>query len=122
MDSAEALFVSAYGAVSVLCCCMTGNPPLCTVWVSAPTAWGDAGHATAEDRLLAVLPQTPQLRGHQVFQGTGASLSSFYLSVALALPGFGLSCSWCSRAVYFELLLVLGGFLCSRARIHSARF
>lgn len=111
------LFVSADGAVSMLRCCMMGNPPppppLCMAWVIVPAARQDAGHATAEDKLLEVFDQTPQLWGCQVLQGTGPSSSSFYLSVALAFPGFGLSCSWCCRDVCFELFLVLRGFSCS---------
>lgn len=65
----------------------------------------------AEDNLLEGFPQTSQLRGRQVLWGAGPSSSSFCLSVALSLPGLGLSCSWCCRDVYFELFLVLQEYI-----------
>lgn len=117
------LFLSAYGAASVLCCCVTGNPPpLCTAWVIVPAAWGDAACATAEDKLLEVFPQTPHQRGRWVFQGTVPPSSPFCLSAALALPVFWAYLFLVLLGCLFWVVSCAEGIFLFCAWIHSARF
>lgn len=64
-DSTEGLCVSLWSCIHLVLLQdrKPPPPPLCTAWVIVPAARGDAGHATAKDKLLEIFPPDTPTKG-----------------------------------------------------------